>query len=94
MPDTAYKVGGLLSVCLMILWTIGSVVAMVHFNSKFNDCKRGWDDAHARKDLPAQWLYLRCESLAHEDTGAAIWPPVWFQRWNADYVAEAREMGE
>lgn len=72
-----------------VVWFTGSVAWTLHFNKRFNEHFRLWEQARLSSDHEGMRLHLRCEELAHEDTGRA---QLWFlhlNRWSADYIAEA-----
>lgn len=75
---------------VVLLWLIGWAIHLSHFHYKFKQCSAGFTAAAKSNNRAEQWVYLRASRLAHEDTiMAPLWPLV-VNRWNVDYVAEAR----
>ena len=78
----------LLSLLLLI-----EVAWLFHANSKFQECARLWDAAQTQNNHPDMELYYRCERIAHRDSFILTSPVTIWERWNADYVAEAKREG-
>lgn len=74
----------------VLVYLAGWLAFLFHFHAKFKYFNLKWHYAHKTNDRQSQDLYFECEMLANKDTSLSMLWPLILNRWNADYVAEAR----